>query len=98
MKVIKFFAVLFIVVFALTKGCESFVSNSEPAPILNANVSFDGSQFTIQNKDTFDYVNTTLRVNEDYEVQGQTLKAGETYTVGVMQFANEKGERFTLNL
>jgi len=63
---------------------------------LNASVSFTGTQFVIKNNDTFDYNNAKLAVNDDYVLKGYNLKAGETYTVGVMQFADKKGNRFTL--
>jgi hypothetical protein len=96
MKVIKFLGGFSLLVFILTKACEP--SSSEPTPSLNASVSFDGKQFTIQNKDTFDYVNTTLKINSDYQLEGKRLAAGETYKVGILQFANDKGERFTFNL
>jgi len=63
---------------------------------LNASVSFSGTQFVIKNKNTFDYKNAKLEVNGDYTLKGFDIKAGETYTVGIMQFADEKGNRFTL--
>jgi hypothetical protein len=40
--------------------------------------------------------NVKLEVNGDYTLKGYNLKAGETYTVGIMQFADKKGNRFTL--
>jgi len=63
---------------------------------LNASVSFNGTQFVITNNDTFDYNNAKLEVNGDYVLKGYNLKAGETYTVGIMQFADSDGNRFTL--
>jgi len=62
---------------------------------LNASVSFTGTQFVIKNNDNFDYLNAKLELNGDYKLTGYTLKAGETYTVGMMQFADKKGNRFT---
>jgi hypothetical protein len=62
---------------------------------LNASVSFSGTQFIIKNNDTFDYNNAKLEVNGDYILKGYNLKAGETYTVGIMQFADKKGNRFS---
>jgi hypothetical protein len=63
---------------------------------LNASVSFSGTQFVITNNDTFDYNNAKLEVNGDYVLKGYNLKSGETYTVGIMQFADSDGNRFTL--
>ncbi len=62
---------------------------------LNASVSFTGTQFEIKNNDTFDYNNAKLELNGDYVLRGYNLKAGETYTVGMMQFADKNGNRFT---
>lgn len=66
------------------------------AVALNASVSFNGTQFIIKNHDTFDYLNAKLEVNDDYSLNDYNLKAGQTYTVGIMQFSDEKGNRFTL--
>ena len=70
--------------------------NGESSTVdLNASVSFTGTQFVITNNDSFDYLNAKLEINGTYELTGYTLKAGETYTVGMMQFADKKGNRFT---
>lgn len=63
--------------------------------VLNASLTFDGSQFVIKNKDVFDYDNTTLKLNDDYELNVGTIASGTSYTVGIMQFSNSKDERFT---
>jgi hypothetical protein len=66
---------------------------------LNANVRFTGTQFVIENKDSFDWTNVTLEVNgstfsSGYKLKVSRLEAGETYTVGAMQFAKSDGEKF----
>lgn len=66
---------------------------------LNASVRFSGTQFIIQNKDSFDWTNVKLEVNARTFSSGYVLKsgimaAGETYTVGAMQFAKSDGEKF----
>lgn len=61
---------------------------------LNASVSFTGTQFVIKNNDNFDYKNARMVVNGDYVLKGCNLNAGETYTVGMLQFANRNGDRF----
>ena len=64
-----------------------------------ASVSFTGTQFTITNHEDQDWVNVRFELNPGLISSGYTLKvqlieAGTTYTVGAMQFANSKGERF----
>lgn len=61
---------------------------------LKASVSFTGTQFIITNNDSFDYVNAKLEVNDDFVLEDVAIFAGETYTVGMMQFANSDGDRF----
>lgn len=66
---------------------------------LNASVKFTGNQFVITNADSFTWSNCKLEVNSKvfssgYKYEGATLRAGETYTIGAMQFANSDGERF----
>ena len=64
-----------------------------------ASVSFTGTQFAITNREDHDWVNVRFELNPGLISSGYTLKvqlieAGTTYTVGAMQFANSKGERF----
>jgi hypothetical protein len=66
---------------------------------LNANISFDGSQFAIKNNDTFDWTNVKLELNSGiirggYTLRAQLIEAGQTYTVGAMQFTKGDGTRF----
>ena len=66
---------------------------------LNATVIFNGTQFVIANRDSFDWTNVKLEINSKTFSSGYTLRtsiieAGETYTVGAMQFAKSDGERF----
>jgi hypothetical protein len=63
---------------------------------IKATVFFDGAQFTISNNDTFDYKNARLQLNDKYYINSYTLKAGGIYTVGMMQFADDDGNRFDL--
>lgn len=65
---------------------------------LKSSVSFTGTQIKIVNNDTFDYVNATLYINDKYKLSNVTLKAKETYTVGIMQFADKNGNRFTFDI
>ena len=63
---------------------------------LNASVEFTGTQFIITNKDTFDYKDAKLQLNEDFIIKGKKLEAGKSYTVGMLQFADKKGNRFDM--
>ena len=66
---------------------------------LKASVHFTGTKFTITNNDVFDWTNVKMEINGGLIRGGHTLKhpvmaAGQTYTVGAMQFAKGDGERF----
>jgi hypothetical protein len=66
---------------------------------LHANVSFTERHFIITNLDNFDWTNVKLEINpytlsSGYTVHADVIKAGTTYTVGAMQFADSTGERF----
>lgn len=68
---------------------------------LKSSVSFDGSQFTISNNDEFDWLNVKFELNSPAGLSGSGYKltyprivAGQTYTVGAMQFTKEDGTRF----
>ena len=65
---------------------------------LNASVSFTGTQFIIKNNDNYDWLNIKMEVNGGLWKGGFILKydrviAGETYTVGALQFAKGDGTR-----
>lgn len=53
------------------------------------------SQLIITNKDQFNYTNPIIELNGDYSYKtGIIINAGETYKIGLMQFANSDGQRF----
>lgn len=61
-----------------------------------ASVRFTGTQFIITNLSNIDCVSADMAVNSGfisggYILEGYTLKAGQTYTVGALQFT--KGEK-----
>jgi hypothetical protein len=71
----------------------------KPSPEINAEVRFTGSQFIIKNTDSYDWTNVKMEINGGllsggYELNHRTIKAGQTYTVGAMQFADSDGKRF----
>jgi len=73
---------------------------SEPLYVdLDASVRFTGTQFQITNKNNFNWTNVELEINpgllkSGYKLDAGLMKAGETYTVGAMQFAKPDGTRF----
>jgi hypothetical protein len=85
-------AIILFIAIAISSSNDSSSSTTD----LNASVSFTGTQFVIKNNDNFDYNNAKLEINEKYTLNGYTLKAGETYTVGMLQFADDEGNRFDM--
>ena len=66
---------------------------------LNASVQFTGTQFIITNNDSFEWRNIKLEINSKilksgYKLTAYIMTAGQTYTVGAMQFAKSDGTRF----
>jgi len=61
---------------------------------LNTKVNFLDGQFIITNLEDQNCIEARLKVNGKYALNGYTLEAGSTYTVGSMQFAKKDGTRF----
>jgi len=66
---------------------------------LDAKVNFSNGQVHITNKNSYNWSGVELRINsgvfnKGYFTRARIMEAGESYTVGIMQFANKKGERF----
>jgi hypothetical protein len=66
---------------------------------LDASVSFSGTQFTITNKNSYDWNGVKLEINggivsRGYVLRMDRLAAGQTYKVGAAQFTKSDGERF----
>jgi hypothetical protein len=66
---------------------------------LNAEVTFNGTQFVISNKDNFDWANVTLEVNGGVVFPGFSysvpeIAAGQTYKVFAGQFFEPEGSQF----
>jgi len=66
---------------------------------LKASVKFDGAQFIITNNDNFNWTNIKFEINSGllsggYILRASQMGAGETYTVGALQFAKGDGEKF----
>lgn len=66
---------------------------------LNVSMLFDGSQFIITNHDNYDWTNVEFELNgstfsSGYLLRSARIRAGETYTVGALQFSKNDGTRF----
>jgi len=76
--------------------------DTQPSMVdLKGTISFDGSQFTITNKDTFNWIGVKFELNRPdglfehgYILTCPLIEAGQVYTVGCMQFAKSDGTRF----
>lgn len=75
--------------------CFASCSCSSDTIDLNSSVHFTGTQFVIQNKDTFDYNDAKLEINDNYVLEHINIPAGQTFTVGFLNFADSDGNRFT---
>lgn len=67
--------------------------------LFKAEIKFSGTQFYISNLDDLDCQNAKIEINggigrNGYTLEGYTLEAGKSYTVGAMQFTNNDGTRF----
>lgn len=68
---------------------------------LNTNISFTGTDFLIQNKNDFDWINVELNIYKTesilwggYTLKVSSIKKGETYDASIINFSNSSGERF----
>lgn len=96
--VIVVLIVIGILIDSLTLGDNTEESSSSLID-LKASVIFDGAQFIISNNDNFDWTNIKFEINSGlltggYILRASQMGAGETYTVGALQFAKGDGERF----
>lgn len=89
-----------IVILALAAAIPSWIgqskTNSQPRrDNFKAEVNFTGSQFEIKNNDDLDCENAKMQVNgiNGYSLNGYKLEAGQSYTVGAMQFTKDDGTR-----
>lgn len=73
----------------------------EPKPVnkLTAKVSFDGTQFIIQNTDTFDWTGVKMVINmtafgSGYKVRWGNVRRNQTIRVESAQFSDSDDKRF----
>jgi len=99
------FIIIFIIIMVIASLSDSGSDSSRPSSSssssddLNARVRFTGTEFVIVNNDSFDWTNVKLEVNSKtfssgYILRTSLMEAGQTYTVGAMQFAKSDGEKF----
>lgn len=100
MGCLGFLVLVIIIYFIMFNPFTSQEKETQPSIInLNASVRFTGTQFIIENDDNFDWLNVKMEVNGSFLKSGFILEtyrmeAGETYTVGALQFAKKDGTRF----
>jgi len=66
---------------------------------LDASVSYNGTQFIIENNDDFDWLNVKMEVNgtllkSGFILRTERMEAGVLYTAGALQFAKNDGTKF----
>ena len=100
MGCLGFLVLVIIVYFIMFNPFSSQEKETQPSSIyLDASVRFTGTQFIIENNDNFDWLNVKMEVNGSilkggFILETDRMKAGETYTVGALQFAKKDGTRF----
>lgn len=102
--ILSFLGAIIILPFFLVAVMDTGTNDSNTEQIsrretLRANVRFTGTQFVISNLDDVDCLGSQMSVNGGltkggYELNDYNLRAGETYTVGALQFADGNGNRF----
>ena len=59
-------------------------------------IYIDGLSFTIYNEDSFDWTDTLLEVNGDYEIKHQIIKSHQSLTLHAQNFSEGDGKRFNV--
>lgn len=74
------------------------VSTEYETCTLNADVKYSTTQLEVTNFGNFDWTDVVIKINSGLLSGGYQYKtvieAGTTYTIGLMQFADSKGNRF----
>ena len=61
---------------------------------LNASVKYDDKKFIITNKDTVDFVNADLAIDNYFKLRNINLQMGETYTIFQAEFVHHNGMHY----
>jgi hypothetical protein len=85
--------------YLLSGDGDSGGSSSSESVSLSASIRFTGTQFVIENGDDFDWTGVEFDLNggvfsSGYVLRADRIEAGQTYTVGALQFAKSDGTRF----
>ena len=70
-------------------------SSSSSTKDLNCNVYFSGTQIIITNNDNFTYRNVKVELNDKWTDRVSSIGPGEHYAIGILNFSDEDGNRFT---
>src|SRR5690554_6926564 len=65
---------------------------------MNIETNYTGTQIVFTNLDDKFYKDVVVTINDSYTVKIGDFLPYDTYTVGIMQFADEKGNRFNLSM
>jgi hypothetical protein len=84
--------IIAIVLFFVVKSC---VGDTKT---MNTSISFTGTQFVITNNDSITYSDVNITLNGIYHLQVDYFPANKVYTVGILQFADDAGNRFKLGM
>ena len=63
------------------------------ASVITPDVNFDGTQFTIQNQDAYDWTNVNISIESTYNLTVATMSAGQIYNFLANQFVAGNGTR-----
>lgn len=63
-----------------------------------AQISVDGDRISIRNSNTYDWINTDIKLNTYFKLFVNKIRSGETRSVAINEFASNKGERFDNNI
>ena len=89
-RVIALFVLAITVILFFTSRSENIQED------MHASVNYTGAQIVIRNNNSYDYIYPRLEINNTYSVTVPRIKSGEAYKIEVMQFADKKGNRFSL--
>ncbi len=62
---------------------------------LNGSVSCSSTSIVIENKNDYDYFNSKIVLNNDFEIKNIQISAGQSVVIELMDFADSDGNRFT---
>ena len=98
-RILFFIIILFLIgtSIALVQTAKIHQNENRKLILINAIVNLDDGKITITNKDSFDYVNTELNINNHYKIIGFNLPAGESSILWQVEFSNYSGRRMGRN-